>query len=145
MSRYEVGFASVAAAAAAAYQEIRATATKPLQILELGFFCNAATASSVGFGRPATAGTATGATTVQADRSGDATGTATTASTWSAAPTAPTVFHRRIVLPASIGAGVIWQWPPGVLTIPVSGSMVLWNFGGAAGSVLNGYFVVDEV
>ena len=145
MSQYELGFASVAAAAAAPYQELRTTSTKPVTVLEVGFWTTAATSSSIGFGRPATVGTATGTTAFQAGKAGDAAGVTTGASTWSAAPTAPTVFLRRMVTQAVIGAGAIWTWAPGRLTITVSQSLVLWNFGGAAGSILNGYFVIDEL
>lgn len=145
MSKYEIGVNSVAAAAAAAYLELRAP-SKPISVVEVGFFCTAATASSVGLGRPAAIGvTPTSPVTVLAAKNGDQAGTAQTASAWGTAPTVPANFLRRIVLPANIGAGCIWQWNVDDLTIPSGGSLVLWNFGAAAGSILSTYFVVDEI
>jgi hypothetical protein len=144
VSRYEVGVNSVAAAASAAFIELRSP-TKAVSVLEMGFFCTAATSSSVGLGRPAASGvTPTTPVTVIADKSGDVAGTCQTASAWATPPTAPTTFNRRLVTAATIGSGAIWQWPLGSLTIPIGGSLVLWNFGGAAGSILAVYFVLDE-
>jgi hypothetical protein len=38
----------------------------------------------------------------------------------------PTAFLRRVSLPATIGAGIVWQFPQGLI-IPVSSSLVVWN------------------
>lgn len=145
MSRYEIGINTVAAAAAAAYCELRSP-TKPVSVLEIGFFAQAATASAVGIGRPAAIGvTPTSPITVLATKNGDQAGTAQTASAWGTAPTVPANFFRRVTTPANIGAGGVFQWRVGDLTIPAGGSLVLWNFGGAAGSILSAYFAVDEI
>ncbi len=144
MARFELGVNSVAAAAAAAYLEIRSP-TKPVSVLELGFFTQAATASSVGIGRPAAIGvTPTSPQTVLSTVSTSLTGTVQTASAWGTAPTVPANHFRRLTFPASIGAGAILQWPVGDLVIPTGGSLVLWNFGGAAGSILSCYVAVEE-
>jgi hypothetical protein len=60
---------------------------------------------------------------------------------WGTAPTAPTNFLRRVTLPATIGAGIIWTFPRG-LVIPVSSSIVIWNIG--TNSVADIWIVIDE-
>ena len=144
MSRYSVGVRTPAAGAAAAYCDIRTTSTKPVYVLEIGCFSSAATASGVGIGRPATLGTTSTTTLVQAEKSGDAAGVTVVGTAWSAAPTAPTIFMRRLTTPANTGAGFIFQWPPNSLLIPISGSLILSNFGAGAGAAMDVYVVVDE-
>jgi hypothetical protein len=51
---------------------------------------------------------------------------------------------RRIVLPAAIGAGVIWQFDRLIAGVLGTTSLVLWNFGGAAASALSLYIVCDD-
>jgi hypothetical protein len=50
--------------------------------------------------------------------------------------TAPSVFMRRLQLPATIGAGVIWTWAPGEFTVAASitttTAPVLWQISTAA-------------
>lgn len=144
--RFEIGITTAAAAAAAAYCELRAPAAIPVSVLEIGFFAQAATASSVGIGRPAAIGiTPTSPITVLSTaKASGVTGGSQTAIAWATAPTAPANFFRRVTTPANIGAGGVFQWRAGDLVIPAGGSLVLWNFGGAAGSALSAYFAVDE-
>lgn len=65
----------------------------------------------------------------------------TIAAAWGTGPTIPTNFFRRISLPATIGTGVIWTFPKG-LVIPLNGSIVVWNL--SATGVADAYVVVDE-
>lgn len=144
MAIYSLGIATVAAAAAAPYQEVRTAAADRAAVLEIGSFNNAATSSAIGFGRPAAIGiTPTSPITFLAEDSGAPAGTVTTATAWGTAPTAPTNFARRAQLGATIGLGIIWTFPRGYI-IPVSSSVVLWNFGGAGAGVQQTYFVEDE-
>jgi hypothetical protein len=61
---------------------------------------------------------------------------------WSVAPTVPAQMFRRIGLPATIGAGVIWTFPRG-LSLAVSASMLLWNLATNSAST-NAWWVADE-
>ncbi len=145
MGSYAQGFASVAAAAGAAYATIHTAAGARARIREIGLFCNAATASSVQLVRAAT-GTASTSVLGQAEDPADAASVTNIDTAWSVAPTISTnVPLRRVVIPAVIGAGVIWTWPiERPLVIAVSSMLVIWNFGAGAGSVLNGYAVWEE-
>ena len=46
--------------------------------------------------------------------------------TWSAQPTAPTVYSRRWNSAATVGVGIVWTFPRGFV-IPVSSAAVCWN------------------
>lgn len=140
MPLYEVGFASVAAASGAAYCTIHTGASYKARILEIGIAVNAATASSVGLGKPANTPVATTSLLGQAEDPSDPASTVNVDTAWSTAPTVPANFLRKFGLPATIGAGLIWSWPSDKpLVLPVSSWLTLWNFGASAGSVLNGY------
>ena len=69
-----------------------------------------------------------------------ATGILQSTLSWGTSPTIPTKFFRRISLPATIGTGVIWTFPKG-LVLPVSNSLVLWNLD--TNAALNAYAVFD--
>lgn len=115
---------------ATAAWEIRTGATPGrLKILEIGVFLAAATASVFGLGRPQAIGiTPTTPVDLLPEDPNDviASGVVQSALAWGTGPTVPTAFSRRISLPATIGTGVIWTFPEG-LVIPVSKSIVLWN------------------
>jgi len=122
--------------------EIRTTSTDRPRVMEIGIFLAGATASTFGLGRPAAIGqTPTAPITVLAEDPGDPAGTVTTALAWGTGPTAPTNFFRRISLPATVGTGVIWTFPRG-LVIPVSSSIVIWNLSSMGVSDI--YVVIDE-
>jgi hypothetical protein len=110
--------------------------------MELGFFLAAGTASTYGLGRPAAIGDTptTPVDFLQQDPAEVLAANAVlSAIAWGTGPTAPTAFLRRISLPATVGTGVIWTFPEG-LVIPVSGSIVLWNLG--TNGVVDAYAVV---
>ena len=112
-------------------------------IYEVHLNLGAATASSYGFGRAATAGTQTGGIAVMPNGANNSTtGKSTCAVAWSAAPTAPTNYMRRVFLPATVGAGVIWTFPGGI-NVASAGEMVLWNLASNSAS-LNVTVVTEE-
>lgn len=128
---------------AAAVWEIRTSSARKATLLELGFFCNAATASVYGLGTPAAIGVTP--TSPQDFLPEDpsfvfATGTVQSALAWATGPTVPANFFRRWSGPATIGAGVIWTFPKGI-AIAVSSSIILWGF--ATSSVVDAYAVLD--
>ncbi len=128
---------------AAAWEIITGATPGRARVIELGFFLAAATATTIGLGRPQAVGiTPTSPVDFLAEDPNDvlASGVVQSAVAWGTGPTIPTAFLRRIALPATIGTGVIWTFPEG-LVIPVSSSLILWNL--ASNSVLDAYAVID--
>lgn len=124
--------------------EIRTAATPGrARLLELGVFLAAATASVYGLGRPAAIGiTPTTPVDFLVEDPADVIATAhpQSALAWATGPTVPANFFRRVSFPATIGSGVIWTFPKGIV-IPVSGGFVLWNI--TANGVVDAYAVLD--
>jgi hypothetical protein len=146
MGLYSLGSRTSGVTTGVATWELRSTSTDRLRIREIGVFMGAATASTFGLGRPTAIGvTPTTPVTVLAEDSGDPAGTGTIALAWATAPTAPTGpnYIRRVSLPATVGAGIIWSWwnGPGLI-VPVSSSIVLFNL--ATNGVADVYAVIDE-
>ena len=141
----ELGVTTTGAATGTAGWEIRTGSTPgQFKLMELGFTLVAATASKIGLGRPAAIGvTPTTPVDFQLRNSNNvlAAGALQSALAWATPPTIPAQFFKVIGLPATIGAGVIWEFGPGGLTIPISSGLVLWNM--AANSVLNAYAVIE--
>jgi len=139
-----LGVRTSAGTTGAAAWEIRAAATPGrARLLELGFFLAAATASQYGLGRPQAIGdTPTSPVDFLPEDPNDVITAALiqSALAWGTGPTVPLAYLRRIYLPATIGTGVIWTFPTGIV-IPVSGSLVLWNIG--TNGVVDAYAVVD--
>ena len=144
MAYYSLGVLTTGTASGAAAWEIRTSANVRGYLMEVGFFLNAATASTIGLGRPAAIGiTPTSPVDFLPEDFANPTvsGQVQSALAWTTGPTAPANFLRRISLPATAGVGIIWTFPKG-LVIPVSSSIVLWNL--ALNSALNAYAVIDE-
>lgn len=150
MPFYEQGLASVAAATGAAYLTMHASTTDSARLREFGAFCNAATASPFLIGRPANTPVATTSVLFNAINPDTDTAAITNMDTaWSTAPTTPTVIYRRVALPATIAAGIIFVWNEGeeILMSKTAGSnqwIVIWNYSGSTGSVLNTYAKIRE-
>jgi hypothetical protein len=144
MALYELSVAGGAGTISVAQAELRAASTDAIYVYEVGVSLTAATASSIGLGRPANSGSVAGGTLAvglgnDQDVAAAVGGIVTTG--WTTAPTAPTNFFRRIGLPAAIGNGVIWTWPRG-LRVKQGTSLVLWNI--TASSIANIHFVWEE-
>jgi hypothetical protein len=146
MAKYQVSVTTPAAAASAAFATIRAGASSRVRLLELGVFTNAATATSVALTRATNTFVPTTSIIGQPYDTGDPTSIANVDTAWSTAPTVTIANSlRRIALPATIGAGVIWTFDPMFAVGPAGvGGLVLWNFGSGAGSALNVYAVWEE-
>lgn len=142
MAIFSIANRTVSTTIGAACLEIRTAATDKPRIMEIGISIVAATASVFGLGRPQAIGvTPTTPVTVLAEDASDPAGTVQTALAWATPPTVPLNFFRRVSLPATIGAGVIWTFPNG-LTIPVSSSLVVWNI--TTNSLADIWVVLDE-
>lgn len=115
--------------------EIMAGTGAPLSLLEMEIAATAATATSVILGRPGntpTTGTQQGATLPMNRPPGGAASLGKLIiAGWGTAPTVPGAgdSHRRISLPANIGAGWLGVWAPGEMVADPtrSGSLILWN------------------
>ena len=119
-----------------------ATGNNP-KLMEYGLCNGAATQCTYGLGRSANTPTQTGTTLVQAENPGDPAGKTTAAVTWSTAPTVPPIFLRRPIIPATIGAGIIFTFPRGLTLVGAGPSLVLWNIA-ASSAVMNNWAVFDE-
>jgi hypothetical protein len=121
--------------------EWRSPATVRPRILEVGVVQATGTAQSLGLGRPAAIGVTPVNVLFQADDPGDPASTTNGSLSWATSPTAPTIYHRRWNSAATIGVGIIWTFPLG-LVIPISSSIVVFNI---TASVANDvYCTVDE-
>lgn len=89
------------------------------RVMEWGLFLGAATASSFSLRRSSGNGTRTTPTSLIAEDAGDPALTGITdvsmATAFSAEPTEDSNALRRIGLPATIGVGVIWTFPRGIV------------------------------
>ena len=150
MARFELSVAGVTAASGAAYATIHTSATVPIRIVEFGFSNTTAVSSDVKLGKPANTPVATTSQTSTLSYHGYGSAELTSATNidtaWSTAPTAPTAANsgRRIVLPANIGAGIIWSMYDRPIELLVSSWLVVWNTGAATAAANALYFVWDE-
>lgn len=144
MARYHVAFTTPAAAAGAAFADLRSGASDRVRVLEVGLFHTAATASTPSLERSTTLGTASTTVQPQPGEPGDAPCNAVVGTAWSVAPASTAVPLRRVSLPANIGAGIIWTFGFGDLVIPVGASLVLMNRAAGAAGVCAGYITFDE-
>jgi hypothetical protein len=143
VATYSLRTRSTVTTSAAANTEVRSNGTARPRIMEAHSVIGAATASSYGFGRPAAIGvTPTSPVTVLAEDPADPAGTVQTAVAWGTGPTVPAAFLRAILFPATIGTGIIWTFPRG-LVIALSSSLVFWNLA-ASSAIVENIGVVDE-
>lgn len=143
MARYSLASRTSNVTTGNACWELRSSSTDRLYVREIGITLAAATATTLGLGRPAAIGvTPTSPVTVLPMDTGDPAGTGTVALAWGTGPTIPTQFLRRIGLPATIGAGIIWTFSDRGLVVPVSSSLILWNL--SATGVSDVYVEIDE-
>lgn len=111
-------------------------------LLETGIFMAAATASVYSLGRPAALGvTPTSPVLLLAEDPANPVGTTSSVLAWATSPTNPTTDMRRWASPATIGTGVIFTFPRGIV-MAVSQNIVWQNL--ALNGVVDSYFVVDE-
>jgi hypothetical protein len=148
MPRYTIGFVSTATTTGAPIATIEAP-TRALRVLEIGLFCNAATASQASLLRNTNGSEASSTVTSagQPHNPADVAGTGVVGTAWSAAPTITAASRmRKGQLPATIGAGLVWTFPDPLIIRNGTKTdyLVLWNESASTNSVLNGYVVWDE-
>jgi hypothetical protein len=143
MAVYSTAQRSTALTTGLASLSIITASSDRASILESGIFLAAATASVFALGRPAASGvTPTAATALQAEDAGAPTASTTYCLAWGTAPTAPTIALRRWSGPATIGTGVIFTFPRGIV-IAVSSNYVHHNLA-ATVAAADHYVVLDE-
>jgi hypothetical protein len=142
MAIYSLSLNTTVTTTGAAAMDLRASASNSPRIMEVGLNLGAATASTYGIGRSGNTPTQTSPVLVQAENPNDPAGLSGSAVAWSVAPTVPTQFLRRVALPATVGAGVIWTFPRGLI-LAAAATMLLWNLATNSAS-LNAWWVVDE-
>jgi hypothetical protein len=125
---------------------IRPASTLDCQVREIGVFCETAVATSVGLVRSATTGTPSTSALCQAQDPQRPASQTNIDTAWSAAATVAANYQRQIILPATIGAGVIWTFGPYELWAKngATTQLMLWNFGAGTGAALRLYIVIDE-
>jgi hypothetical protein len=127
----------------AASWDLKAAAGSKPAVMEIGAINAAATACVYGYGRSGNTPTQTTPVLVQSESDPTMTGLTGCAVAWSVAPTVPPVMFRRAYLPATIGAGMIWTFPRGLILIAAAASLVQWNVGTSSANVAV-HCVVDE-
>lgn len=149
MALYEAGFQSVAAAGGAAYVELRGGANNQFKIREIGVTTTAATVSPVGLIRALAQSVTPAGTFLGQPCENSAQVPAATAIPSTTFGTAPTItantYLRQIILPAVIGAGMVWAWSErDPLVIAKAGSLLLWNYSATLAGILTVYIKWDE-
>jgi len=128
---------------AAAAWDVKAGATIRAKVMELGINLGAATTSTYGIGRSANTPVQTSPVLLQQEDPNDGAFVTGCAVAWGTAPTVPAQFFRRVSLPATIGAGIIWTFPRGLVLVTGGSSLVCWNLATNSAST-NVHVVADE-
>src|SRR4051794_10299433 len=134
--RYSCAVAKASGAAAAWVAQFRTPAGRDARVWEIHAFAETAVAGTLGLVRSASVGAVFTSTTPQTEDGNNATAAGAQCLVDTAATTAPTqaptpVYLRRAALPATIGAGIIWQFPDG-LVVPVSSGLLVWQLSALA-------------
>lgn len=134
MPDYSISTTKTTSASAAWQLQFRASSTRDVRVFEIGLFTTTAVAGTYTLERSNSVGatftsTATGAPTDPNSSAGAAVvDTAATSAPTRLATPAP---FRQVVFPATIGSGVIWSFPRGIV-VPTSGALLLWQTTAAA-------------
>ena len=141
-SIYSLALNTTVTTTGAAAMDLKSGASIVPSIKEIGINLLTATASTYGLGRSGNVPTQTTPVLLQAEDPSAVACASGCAVAWSVAPIVPTTFFRRVSLPATAGAGVIWTFPRG-LKLAVATSMLLWNLATNSNST-NVWWVAEE-
>lgn len=121
MSRYAAAFTKTTGAAAGIICDIRTATAKDVRVWEIWVTAETAVAGTVGLVRATNAGTTPGGDTVAISEDYSNTRTVATHvyTTYGTEPTQGAVYLRRCALAASVGSGLIWSFPEGIV-VPTS-------------------------
>ena len=143
MAIYSLSLASTVTTSGAASWDVKAAATNEPAVMEVGVMNGAATACTYGYGRSGNTATQTSPVLLQAEDEGRPAAVTGCAVAWSVAPTVPTQMFRRAFLPATIGSGIIFTFPRGIVLAASSASLVQWNVAASSASIAV-HVVADE-
>jgi hypothetical protein len=109
--------------------QLRAAATQRVWLYELGVFIEAAptTPPVIRLNRPTAVGATFTSVVPQPEDPGNAAALTVLDTAATTPPTLAAVDMRRVPLPNSVGAGIVWTWGDTPLVIPVSGGLVVAN------------------
>lgn len=145
MAIFALAQRTVQTAAANMAFELVTGANNAARLLEFGFTENGATAGVFGWGMSGGASTTPTKVGVLAEDNGNSTAGATSgAVAWVTQGTVPANFFRRVSMPASIGAGLVWTFPRGQLFLKNGGTADPYFWIIATAPVCDIWFVVDE-
>lgn len=149
MARASVGF-SIAGVNTAATNllNLKAAATKPCRVFEVGIFYTvlSTTAYDVGLIRMNAVGTgAITSTAVAGHETGDTTVSVLETAWATTRPTSTGSFFRRATIPLTLGQGLIFPFATGIF-VPFGSGLILQGISasGATTGTLEGYFEIDE-
>jgi hypothetical protein len=146
--RYEVAALTTLTAASVPFATLVAGASSRMKITEIGIFMATAVASDIALARSATATTTPTKILGQAIDAADPAAIGSLAVAWSTIGTANSISLRRISLPATVGAGVIWTWPSDtrlILASPAATSELMFvNRGGGVCATFTIYVSWEE-
>lgn len=140
MAVYDASFVSNNTVNASPSWDLKAGGANTPRVMEVNIAVSVTGAtSSFGLGRPANDGSVSqsGATAFQADDPNMPASQSFWATAWTVAPTLPTRFFRRIFLPNTQSAGVIFTFPRGLL-VGTNDGLVSWNLSVATAQVAVG-------
>ena len=141
MAREELGVRTVAPVTGAAYANFVPGTGRPMRIIEIG--CSVVTAAASGIGLGLAANTPVSSTTTLGESQDNVVAVGGIGTAWTTAPTAPVKFKRRLLIPATIGLGIIWRFDePGLLV--TDQKLVIWNFHTATAAALDLYAIWEE-
>lgn len=143
MAIYSGDFATTVTTTSAPAMDFRGGAANSPFVMELAIVLAAATASTYWWIRSANSPTQSGTTVLLAENSGDPASQTTQAVTWTTAPTQSGAVFRRAVLPATIGAGVVYTFPRGFKIAAAGATGCVWNAATNSANT-NVRIVVDE-
>jgi hypothetical protein len=131
---YEGSVTKTTGAAAGPIATIATSSSLRAEIREIGIFATTAVAGEIGVGRPAAAGTGSvTSVTPQPLDAADVAGVQFLVTSYATSqPTVPAVPFRRAQIAGVVGAGLVFVWQPGELIIPVSSSIVVWQYSALA-------------
>jgi hypothetical protein len=128
-------------ATTAANVEWRTPSSVRPRVLEISYISATATVQSIGLGRPQAIGVTPVNVAFQIEDPADVASVMNGSLSWATSPTVPLIYFRRWNGAATIGVGIVWTFPRG-LVIPISSSLVLWNITLTVASDVN--CIVDE-
>ena len=147
MARYNLAATKTSSAAAGMIVQLRAGSARALRLYEVGVFTSTVVSGTIALVRPTAVGATFTSVGPPAANNGAedpqvGAGVAVIDTAATTPPTIGSIYMRQAVLPATIGAGVIWQFPGGIV-IPTSSSLAIWQTSTSAVGYVT-YFSYDE-